>query len=145
MRIRCVTSLFRSIVCSTRCTPCLSVQVPLQPPVSQTPCAPGRHFSLEPVYEGIAAGNKRQVTFAYLRGLVDARQGLWPKTEQVVDVDIHALSGRFPAVADIVVGDDGGKVRQGTDIKRQHDCDQVNTDQPGIAALKGNAGNNQDE
>src|SRR5262249_55032092 len=86
--------------CSTSRTLCLFIQIVLQPPVSKTPRTPGSCFTPKLIYQAVAACNKRKILSTYSRRSVDARQGLRPETEQIVNVDIHAFSGRLPAMAD---------------------------------------------
>ncbi len=63
-------------------------------------------------YKTITAGNKIWIGAAKLNRLIDGRQRLGTKLNQTVHIDLHAFAGRFVAVADIVVGDDSGKIDQ---------------------------------
>src|SRR5262249_38632277 len=129
--------------CSTSRTLCLFIQIMLEPPVSKTPRTPGGRFSPKLIYQAVAGGNKRKILSTYSRRPIDARQRLRTETEQIVNVDTYAFSGRLPAMADIIVSNDGGEIGQRTRIKGQQDCDQIESDQPSVATLQGDAGNDQ--
>ena len=59
-----------------------------------------------------AGRGRRQLSRAEQDGLVDGRQRLRPEREEIVDVDLHAFARCFPAVGDIVVGNERIEVHQ---------------------------------
>ena len=78
------------------------------------------------------AGNKGRIEPAKGNGPVDGRQCLRSEGKQIVHVGPYSLAAGFAAVADIVVGNDGGEIDQRADVERCRQGDEVGVDQPAI-------------
>src|SRR6185295_18247718 len=145
MRMRCVKGLSGKSCLACSRTLVLGVQGALQPPAPKAPAAPGCHLSSLLFYKATTAGNKGGIEPAKGNGPVDGRQCLRSQGEQIVHVDPHALAGGFAAVADIVVGDDGGEIDQRADIERRRKRNEVRADQPVVRPVQNDAGDDEHE